>query len=46
VIPTGGPWLGVTYKEDRPYVIERIAGLVAAGLYPADLAAPAGDAGP
>jgi len=39
VIPTPGPWLGMTYEADRPYVVERIRELVRAGAYPAELAA-------
>ncbi len=37
VIPAAGPWLGVTYQEDRPYVMEQLARLVEKGLYPEDL---------
>ncbi|KPK62060.1 MAG: hypothetical protein AMS21_08280 [Gemmatimonas sp. SG8_38_2] len=37
VIPANGPWLGVTYQDDRPYVTERLGSLVAEGLYPEDL---------
>jgi hypothetical protein len=39
VIPTPGPWLGVTHREDKPYVEARLRELVAAGHYPEDLAA-------
>lgn len=39
VIPTPGPWLGVTYPEDRPFVEERLGELIAAGGYPGDIAA-------
>jgi hypothetical protein len=38
VIPTPGPWLGVTHREDKPYVEARLRELVAAGHYPEDLA--------
>jgi hypothetical protein len=38
VIPTPGPWLGMTFEEDRPYVVSRIHGLVEAGEYPKELA--------
>ncbi|MGD2215356.1 MAG: NTP transferase domain-containing protein [Gemmatimonadales bacterium] len=41
VIPTSGPWLGVTHREDRPYVEARLRELVVAGHYPRDLAAGA-----
>lgn len=33
VLPTGADWFGVTYREDRPRVVESIAKLVAAGSY-------------
>lgn len=34
VLPTASAWFGVTYRADRPVVIERIRGLVRAGAYP------------
>jgi NDP-sugar pyrophosphorylase family protein len=34
VLPAEGSWFGVTYREDRPRVIESIRRLVAGGLYP------------
>lgn len=34
VIPTPESWFGVTYKEDKPMVRERIARLVSKGVYP------------
>lgn len=37
IIPASGPWLGVTYQEDRPYVMKKLGQLVEEGLYPADL---------
>ncbi len=37
VLQTSGRWFGVTYPEDKPAVIESIAGLVAAGEYPESL---------
>ena len=33
VIPTASDWFGVTYREDRPRVVESIAKLVASGAY-------------
>jgi choline kinase len=30
-------WLGVTYREDRPFVVEKIKAMVEKGLYPARL---------
>ncbi len=37
VLPTNADWFGVTYREDRPRVVESIAKLVTAGAYPATL---------
>jgi hypothetical protein len=37
VVPAEGSWFGVTYREDRPRVIESIRGLIAAGAYPEKL---------
>lgn len=34
VLTSEGSWFGVTYREDRPRVIESIRGLIAAGTYP------------
>jgi len=34
VLPGGGPWFGVTYKEDREGVMRSIRALVDAGDYP------------
>jgi NDP-sugar pyrophosphorylase family protein len=39
VLPTAGPWFGVTYREDKPLVQAGIKKLVDAGLYPPDLRA-------
>jgi hypothetical protein len=33
VIPTNSDWFGVTYREDRPRVVESIAQLVSSGAY-------------
>ena len=35
VLPTEADWFGVTYREDRPRVVESLARLVATGAYPA-----------
>lgn len=35
VLTTDSPWFGVTYREDRPRVVESIRRLVEAGIYPA-----------
>jgi hypothetical protein len=37
VLPTTSPWFGVTYREDRPQVVESLQQLVNAGEYPAKL---------
>ena len=37
VLAADSPWFGITYREDRPRVAAAIAGLVAAGTYPARL---------
>jgi UTP-glucose-1-phosphate uridylyltransferase len=37
VLPTDSSWFGVTYREDRPVVIENIRQLVKAGKYPEKL---------
>lgn len=37
VLNSNAQWFGVTYKEDRPYVVERIRNLIASGVYPEHL---------
>ena len=37
MLSSRSPWFGVTYKEDKPRVVESIARLVAAGTYPPKL---------
>jgi len=37
VLDTNSQWFGVTYKEDTPFVIEKIKLLIEKGDYPADL---------
>ena len=37
VLSGGGPWAGLTYPGDRPRLVALLAGLVARGVYPADL---------
>ena len=37
VLPAEGSWFGVTYREDRPRVVESIRALIAAGAYPEKL---------
>ncbi len=36
VLPNSGQWFGITYKEDKPLVIDRIRKLTEAGDYPSD----------
>ncbi len=37
VLEANSPWFGVTYKEDKPFVIEKINALITSGEYPAKL---------
>ena len=37
VLHSRDSWFGVTYREDRPRVVESIRGLIAKGLYPEKL---------
>ena len=37
VLEADSPWFGVTYKEDKPFVIEKLNALIAKGEYPAKL---------
>ena len=37
VLPTDSSWFGVTYREDKPFVVGEIQKLVDAGEYPANL---------
>ena len=37
VLPTDASWFGVTYREDKPFVVAEIRKLVDAGEYPAKL---------
>ncbi len=39
VLPTDSRWFGVTYREDKPFVMSEIKKLVDAGEYPANLLA-------
>jgi NDP-sugar pyrophosphorylase family protein len=38
VLRTTGSWFGVTYPADKPFVVESIRSLIAAGAYPETLA--------
>lgn len=37
VLRSGDSWFGVTYREDRPRVVDSIGALIQAGKYPANL---------
>lgn len=37
VLEANSPWFGVTYKEDKPVVVEKIKSLIEAGEYPENL---------
>lgn len=37
VLETSATWFGVTYPEDKPYVVQSITGLIARGDYPEKL---------
>jgi len=37
VLPTTDHWFGVTYREDKPAVVQAFAELYAAGVYQKDL---------
>lgn len=37
VLDTSSSWFGVTYKEDKPFVIQSIQALIQHGIYPASL---------
>jgi NDP-sugar pyrophosphorylase family protein len=37
VLRSSARWFGVTYKEDKPLVIEKLAQLIKAGIYPVQL---------
>jgi hypothetical protein len=37
VLTADSPWFGVTYREDIPFVVEKLKNFTAAGLYPEKL---------
>ena len=37
VLPTHDKWFGVTYKEDKDFVIQSFKELIEAGVYPENL---------
>ena len=45
VLVTPDAWFGVTYKEDRPFVVDSLKKLTETGVYPDGLCAPLDSAG-
>lgn len=37
VIPTTSKWLGMTYKEDKPFIVKEIGNMIKNGIYPTNL---------
>ena len=37
ILPTSSEWFGVTYREDKPRVVESVRALIRAGRYPENL---------
>ena len=37
VVPTSASWLGVTYQEDKPFVVSGISKMIADGKYPEEI---------
>jgi hypothetical protein len=37
ILPTTSQWFGVTYPDDKPLVVQAIAGLISNGEYPGKL---------
>ena len=37
VLTSADKWHGITYREDKPAVVQAIAAMTAAGLYPEEL---------
>lgn len=37
VVPTSASWLGVTYQEDKPHVVNGINDMIASGIYPEEI---------
>lgn len=37
VVPTSASWLGVTYQEDKPHVVNGINKMIADGVYPSEV---------
>ncbi len=37
ILPCPDKWYGITYKEDKPAVVQALADMTAAGLYPSPL---------
>lgn len=37
ILSSDSSWFGVTYKEDKPFVVEKLSGMIRDGVYPEDL---------
>ena len=37
ILMTGEKWFGVTYREDRPFVVDNLSRMTGSGIYPLDL---------
>jgi len=37
ILSSDSSWFGVTYREDKPFVVEKLSGMIADGVYPSDL---------
>jgi 23S rRNA-/tRNA-specific pseudouridylate synthase len=37
VLEANSPWFGVTYKDDKPIVVNKIKALIKEGVYPEQL---------
>ncbi|HRQ30060.1 MAG TPA: hypothetical protein PLU49_08295, partial [Saprospiraceae bacterium] len=37
ILSSDSNWFGVTYREDKPFVVEKLSGMIANGVYPRDL---------
>ena len=37
ILKSDAKWFGVTFKEDRPFVVDKINELIAEGVYPSNL---------
>jgi hypothetical protein len=37
ILMSSGRWFGVTYREDKPFVVESINKMISRGIYPAKI---------